>query len=295
MRKLASVQKIDEIKPIEKADKVVMARVLGYECVVKRNEHRVGDLGVYFEVDSLLPDKPEFEFLRDVKFRVKIRKFRGQVSMGLFMPLDILPKGNYKEGDDVTEILEVKNYEKMREDAEEQCDTNFIDKRTNSKFVKFMMQFKLFRKLYLKLNQKHKGNWPSWVAKTDEERLSSEPKLLMHNLGKSFYIAEKIDGCLNFNTELITEKDGKKTIQEICETKYKGKVLSYNHNKDKFVYTTIKNYSIKENNNDWYEISYNNEKIILTGNHLVWLPILNCYREVKYLTENDEFLLIENN
>lgn len=195
MRKLASIQRINEIKSIPNADNIVMARVLGYECVVKIQDFKLNDLGVYFEVDSLLPEKPEFEFLRDVKFRIKARKFRKQVSMGLFMPLSILPKGDYKEGDDVTEILEVKNYEKMREDAQELTETNTINKHSNSRIVKALLKYSLFRKIYLKINVKHpKSNWPSWISRTDEERIQGTPSILMNNLGKSFYIGEKLDG-----------------------------------------------------------------------------------------------------
>jgi len=191
MRKLASVQIINEIKDIPNADKVVMARVLGYECVIKKDEMKVGDLGVYFEVDSLLPEKPEFEFLRDGKFRIKIRKFRGQVSMGLFMPLNILPKGDYKEGDDVTDILGVKNYEKMLEEANDQPQKEYVPK---SPIVQYLMNYAVFRKVYFLFNQKIKGDWPSWISKTDEVRLAAEPKLLMHNVNRSFYITEKMDG-----------------------------------------------------------------------------------------------------
>lgn len=67
MRKLASVQKIIDIRPIEGADRIVVANVLGWECVIRKDEFKVGDLIVYIEVDSKVPnDNPKFEFLKDI-------------------------------------------------------------------------------------------------------------------------------------------------------------------------------------------------------------------------------------
>jgi hypothetical protein len=102
---------------------------------------------------------------------------------------------------------------------------------------------------------------------------------------------EKIDGCCEENVILITE-NGEKTIKEICETKYSGKVLGYNHDLEKEEFSKIIEYSILENNDDWYELTLaDNSTIKLTGNHRVWLPELNCYRMVKDLIGNEEFLL----
>ena len=110
MRKLATIQKIVELNPIPKADAIECAKVLGWEIVVKKGEFKIGDSVVYIEIDSIVPDKPEFEFLRDRKFRVKTIKLRGQISQGICFPLNILPQGKYKEGDDVTDILKISKY-----------------------------------------------------------------------------------------------------------------------------------------------------------------------------------------
>ena len=116
MRRLATVRTITEIKPIEKADAIEVAIVDGWECVCKKNEFKVGEKVVYIEIDSIVPDRPEFEFLRDRKFRVKTIKLRGQVSQGLVLPLSILPQNkNYKVDDDVTDILGVIKYDPQAE------------------------------------------------------------------------------------------------------------------------------------------------------------------------------------
>ena len=89
-RQLASIQKISKLRPIAGADFIVIADVLGWECIVKKDEFREGDLVVYFEVDSILPQRPEFEFMRERKFRVKTIKLKKQISSGLVMPLSIV-------------------------------------------------------------------------------------------------------------------------------------------------------------------------------------------------------------
>ena len=123
MRKLASIQRITHIEPIEGADKIELAHVLGWQCVVNKGQFKENDLAVYFEVDSFLPIKPEFEFLRSSSykktdlmgegFRLRTMKFRGQISQGLLLPVSQFQPllGDTEEGMDVTDKLEVKLWE----------------------------------------------------------------------------------------------------------------------------------------------------------------------------------------
>jgi RNA ligase (TIGR02306 family) len=86
-RKLASIQRIWKIEPIEGADRIELAHVLGWQCVVNKGQFHPMDLAVYFEIDCFLPVRAEFEFLRsssyrqtDVMgegFRLKTMRFRG--------------------------------------------------------------------------------------------------------------------------------------------------------------------------------------------------------------------------
>ncbi|MCL1794531.1 MAG: hypothetical protein FWG34_11760 [Oscillospiraceae bacterium] len=55
MRQLATIQQIKSIEPIENSDFLELAHVMGWQCVVKKDEFKPGDRGVYFEVDSFLP------------------------------------------------------------------------------------------------------------------------------------------------------------------------------------------------------------------------------------------------
>jgi RNA ligase (TIGR02306 family) len=120
-RKLATIRKVDRVSPIEGANNIELAHVGGWKCVVKKGEFKEGDLCVYFEIDSFLPEDPRFEFLRkscfkevngERGFRIRTIKLRGQISQGLALPLSDFPEiKDHKEGDDITEILRVKKYE----------------------------------------------------------------------------------------------------------------------------------------------------------------------------------------
>lgn len=101
-RKLASIRVISEINPIPEADAIERATVDGWNVVVKKGEFKPGDLCVYCEIDSFLPVKEEFEFLRKSSyrkmsdgtegFRLKTIKLKGQISNGLLLPLSVLEK-----------------------------------------------------------------------------------------------------------------------------------------------------------------------------------------------------------
>src|SRR5437016_1398650 len=110
--KLASIQTITDIRAIPGADRIEAATVLGYQTVIKKGEFRSGDLCVWHEPDTAVAERPEYEFLRKQNFRLKISRFKGQVSQGLALPLSVLPAGDYHAGDDVTELTDIRKYEK---------------------------------------------------------------------------------------------------------------------------------------------------------------------------------------
>src|SRR3954447_7173390 len=100
--KLASIQIITDIRTIPGADRIEAATVLGYQTVIKRGEFRPGDRCVWHEPDTVVAERAEYEFLRKQGFRLKVSRFKGQVSQGLALPLAILPVGNFAPGEDVT-------------------------------------------------------------------------------------------------------------------------------------------------------------------------------------------------
>ena len=180
-RKLGSVRKIIDLSPIEGADKIELATIDGWKVVVAKDvNHKVGDLIVYCEVDSFLPIREEFEFLRKTSFkkmgdqegfRLKTIRLRGQISQGLIVPLDVLLKHGVSsddvfEGLDVTGTLGIVKYEPP---------------------------------IPADLAGKVKGLFPSFIRKTDEERVQNlasdyEKYRAQNKLGMKFYVTEKLDG-----------------------------------------------------------------------------------------------------
>lgn len=123
-RKLASIQKISKIEPIDGADKIEVATVNGWNVVVAKDmEYEPGEVVVYCEIDSFLPIKPEFEFLRKTSykkmgdqegFRLKTVRMRGVVSQGLILPISVIDDfspDDYDIGEDVSEKLGIVKYE----------------------------------------------------------------------------------------------------------------------------------------------------------------------------------------
>lgn len=122
-RKLATVRKIISIDPIPDADSISKARVDGWQVVVKNGQFQPGDLAIYIEIDSFLPIREEFEFLRPSSyrklgdgtegFRLRTIKLRKVVSQGLLLPISILDEFNLnvREGDDVTGLLKITKYD----------------------------------------------------------------------------------------------------------------------------------------------------------------------------------------
>jgi RNA ligase (TIGR02306 family) len=161
LRKLVTIQRILSVSPIPGADAIEVAKVLGWNVVIKKDEFRVGELAVYAEIDSVFPDEPDFEFLRPRNFRIRTIRLRGQVSQGICFPLSILPKGHYEEGQEVTELIGVVKYEPP------------ISKE---------------------MEGITKGAFPSFIPKTDEERVQTMPDKLMEYKGTLCINTEKLDG-----------------------------------------------------------------------------------------------------
>ncbi|MCK9571563.1 RNA ligase (ATP) [Candidatus Pacearchaeota archaeon] len=173
MRKLASIQEITSISPIPGADSIEVANVLGWHVVVKKGEFEPRERIVYVEVDSVLPEKPEYEFLRKYcyidkngfkGFRIRTAKLMGQVSQGIVFPLSVLPKqpiGTYYSEQDVTDLLGIVKYDPPTP-------------ATLSGLVK--------------------GNFPAFIPKTDETRIQAIPGILERHRGKECYATEKLDG-----------------------------------------------------------------------------------------------------
>ena len=219
-RELAYVVKIDGISPIAGADRVELAHVGGWRIMVKKGQFQVGDYAIYFEIDSKVPEKEPFMFLESKHFKVKTQKyFKGTViSQGLLMALDDfilnsevpswiqslkfqISKGVDIEHEGVTEVIGVTyavEEDNKRKAASVDKYKKMAQRRPNifkKPWAKWMMRREWGRKIMFALFGKKKdkkNGWPSWVSKTDEERVQNMTWILED---KSEWIAtEKIDG-----------------------------------------------------------------------------------------------------
>lgn len=188
MSNLASAQRILRLDPIEGADLIVKATVLGWEIVVKKDEFKVGDLVAYIQIDTVVPETEQFEFLRERSFRVRTIKLRKQISQGLVVPL---PAGSWREGDDATDALGVKKYEKGGESP------GVLPRKPKVWYKKwwYILKYNYLVKLFPNLNTFNRNRFPKeLVPITDEERIQNIPHVLEHYKGKEFIISEKLDG-----------------------------------------------------------------------------------------------------
>lgn len=182
MRKLATVRKIDEIRPIEGADAIELTVLGGWQVVTKKGEYKVGDLAIYCEIDSWCPhtlapflskgkEPRVFEGVKGERLRTV--RLRGALSQGLLLPMDSIPKAlgvtyfppdAYQEGTDVTELLGICKWEAP---------------------------------IPAQLAGDVEGAFPTGIPRTDQERiqnLTEELKQWQDNTQFTWEVTEKLDG-----------------------------------------------------------------------------------------------------
>ena len=175
MRKLASIQRVKSVEDVyrrgERADNIVIVKFedVAWQCVGKRTDFQVGDLCVYVEVSTVLPEHEAFSFMAKAGYKVKSVKMWGQLSQGLPLPLSILSVfdknlnlNHLQVGDDVSEVIGVKRLEDL---------------------------------FPAKLGGEQAGVFPTHLLpKTDEDRIQSYPQLLKEIYGKEVVATYKMDG-----------------------------------------------------------------------------------------------------
>ena len=178
MRKMATIRKIDALTPIVGADAIEAATIGGWKVVVKKGEFNVGDRAVYCEIDSWIPtelapflskgkEPREYEGIKGERLRTV--KLRGQLSQGLLLPHDTVWDKNmfdfnrFDEGDDVSEVLGIVKWELP---------------------------------MNAQLAGMARGNFPSVIPKTDQERAQNlvGEILAATQAGTKFEITEKLEG-----------------------------------------------------------------------------------------------------
>lgn len=219
-RELAYLVTVDAIEPIPGRDFTECAVVGGWRTLVKKGVFKPGSVGIYIEIDSKTPEKEPFDFLEKYHYKVKTQKFKTFYSQGLLMaPEDF--GWNVAEDlvkDNKGEIHSVKDDSRFLTSqlgiTYATADDNKRKAPSADKYKKMAQRHpELFKKKWARWMMKHewgkkvmffffgkkkdkKGGWPSWVVKTDEERIQCMPWAFeaadWHDV--EWIATEKIDG-----------------------------------------------------------------------------------------------------
>lgn len=229
-RELAYVVKIDNIEPITGSDNCEAAVVGGWRIMVRKETFSIGDLAVYFEIDSKVDvTKPEFAFLAKRNGKIKTQKFtfggKGNfISQGLLMSFADFgwKDGKYAEGDFLTKELGITyaeaednkrkanstdKYKKMAQRHPKLFQNPIIKKAYKTNFGKKVL-FLFFGK-----KKDKKGCWPAWVVKTDEERIQNLASRIEEFQNEKWIATEKIDGT---STTFTLKGKGRKQEYHVC-------------------------------------------------------------------------------
>ena len=205
-RALAYIQHVTNIRPIDGADNIEQCNVLGWNLICKKGEFHEGEHCVYIEIDSKVPEREEFEFLRAKGFKVKTMKLGkfNCISQGLAMPQSAFKELiGLSEGTDVTDILGIKYSVQEDNTRKSNGDPNAKYKSMaarhqkifKKKWARWMMRRSWGRKIMFFFFGKKKDNprgFPTFVSKTDEERVENQPWRIGD--GKTYLATEKLDG-----------------------------------------------------------------------------------------------------
>ncbi len=209
-RKLATIQRIKGLAPIEGADMIELVFINGWQVVVKKGEHQVGELVIYLEIDSWVPTKVApfltkeghtpsvFEGVEGE--RLKTIKLRKQLSQGLILPLDssvgnppILSRDGYdgwQEGFDVTDALGVIKWEK----PEKEIPGRQVQAQGAKRF-------------------------PSFIPKTDQERIQNYGEIVVRSLDEEFEATMKKDGSSMSVFVVVPGSEHYETAKALYKTK----------------------------------------------------------------------------
>lgn len=222
-RELVYLVYVDGIEPIEGKDRVEAAVVGGWRTMVRKGQFKPGDIGIYFEIDSKVPEREVFEFLAKYHYKVKTQKFKTFYSQGLLMhPNDFA--WFVEKDDNGLYVTDADGTEHRVEDESrfltKQLDVTYAVAEDNKRKASSPDKYKkmaqrhpnLFKKSWARWmmkrewgkkvmfffwgKKKDKRTWPEWVAKTDEERCQNMPWIFTSEdwIKADWIVTEKIDG-----------------------------------------------------------------------------------------------------
>lgn len=277
-RALAHIEEIAWIKPIDGADNIELIGVLGWVLIAKIDEFKVGDKAVFVEIDSKCPaDDERFAFLEKKHYKVKTMKL-GKFkcfSQGLALPLTLFPElSDRKLGDDVTKELRITySSEEDRKRKSNKVDPNAKYKAMAARHKEFfskpiirkIMRYDIGRKLLFLFFGKKKDNpkqFPSWIVKTDENRIENCPFYLESN--EEWVQTEKIDGTSC--TYAVDRKKGKNKFDFIvCSRNVRQADRDQKCHHDSNIYWELADkYNIEKVLTD-YAIANKYDRVVLQG------------------------------
>lgn len=174
-RKLVTVRKINALTDIPGADLISLGTIDGWQVIVKKTEFKVGDLCLFYEIDSFLPLEPRYEFLKKTTkfdgkegYRLKTMKMKGTLSQGLALPLSMFPEITTTKLDfDYSSQLNVIKYDNEQQEYAQ--------------------------KPGLK-SGKAKGSFPTFIPKTDQPRIQNLVTYFSTMTDEKFEETLKLDG-----------------------------------------------------------------------------------------------------
>ena len=238
---MVTICKIDEILEHPNADRLEIARVKGWQVVCQKDIYKKGDLVIYFEIDSVLPEEieriifPEGSKITLSKSRVKTVKIRQMYSQGLICSVDLFKDKitkKIKEGLDISDDIGVKKYEEPISKSSRMYVQPIKKKYENPNFhkVRKPQNIKNFKDLFI---------------------------------GKEVSVTEKIHGCFEGNMKVLLANGEFKKIKEIVDNNLDVEVLTYDHINKKTTKSKILNKFIDYNFKRVLILVNQNKRIII--------------------------------
>jgi len=293
------VVRVSEVIEHPNADRLSIVKLegMGFTCISAKLEdgsprYKVGDFVVYIPSAAVLPEW----LLKSMGFwndetgkgtltgadgnRVKPLKLRGVFSEGVLYPLNAYGEDEFLTNDPTKAV-----YWFVEDPIGEKAVNLGDDARSFLGITKYSPPIPTAMAGEV-------ANMFGHTVKYDFDRWEQNTELF--EPGEQVVASEKIHGCADYNTIVETLEFGPIKIGDLITQKpavcY---VKSYDIASNELVYERVEGYSVQPNNDDWYEIEVEDGRVIkLTGNHPVWLPKLNCYRQVSDLI-GDEIVLID--
>lgn len=266
MRKLASIQQVAEIRSIPGADRICQYRINGWWVIDQVGKYTVGDYIIYCEIDSWIPtelaaflskgkEPREFEGIKGE--RLKTIRLKGQLSQGLLLPLHLIEEKfsnmPWVEGSDITDELGIVKWE---------------------------------RPIPAQLAGMMKGNFPSFIPKTSQERVQNIRLETMADI--EFEATEKLHGCVKGTTLLEVKGKGQVQISQVQVGDY---ILGYDHDTKTSVWTeVVGTQATKSPQKEWYTLTTSSKTLTLTGNHKIFVVELNKYIAIEELVKLPNYL-----